>query len=279
MDWTARYFTVKHPIVAVVVSLFYILGTSVWFGLAVYILLFPVNIIGSKALSSFEKKTLVLADERVKHTHEFLKEIKLLKLYAWEHAVCQNIKKLRRKENRQVLYRNIVMSLTAICSNAIPLLMALVSFGTYTWLSGNQLIPEVVFPSLALFNLLEAFLNQLPPGISAIVSGYVSTKRLDAFLLHGNETATDSNEEVKCDIEMKYVANGISKDKPGASVQFVNCSLAWDKKNAVLKNIDTEIETGKLTIIVGPVGSGKSALLAAILEEMILISGVIKFPR
>jgi ABC-type transporter Mla maintaining outer membrane lipid asymmetry ATPase subunit MlaF len=51
--------------------------------------------------------------------------------------------------------------------------------------------------------------------------------------------------------------------------------FSWDDeaKGEVLNNINLEIKKGKLTAIVGTVGSGKSSLLASILGEMHKISG------
>lgn len=47
------------------------------------------------------------------------------------------------------------------------------------------------------------------------------------------------------------------------------------QKTPVLNNINAEFPRGALIGIIGPVGSGKSSLLQAILREVSLVSGVI----
>ncbi|PVD32870.1 hypothetical protein C0Q70_08317 [Pomacea canaliculata] len=62
-------------------------------------------------------------------------------------------------------------------------------------------------------------------------------------------------------------------------VNVSNGSFSWslDNKEAVLKEINLKIPMGKLTMIVGQVGSGKSSLLSALLGEMITLSGAVEW--
>lgn len=41
----------------------------------------------------------------------------------------------------------------------------------------------------------------------------------------------------------------------------------------VLRNVSLDVKEGQLTVICGAVGSGKSSLLAAIMGELVLVSG------
>ena len=55
-----------------------------------------------------------------------------------------------------------------------------------------------------------------------------------------------------------------------------NGSFAWDSKvreKPILKNINLNIKRGQLVAIVGPVGSGKSSLIFALIGEMNKING------
>ncbi|BFZ18446.1 hypothetical protein BsWGS_21482 [Bradybaena similaris] len=56
-------------------------------------------------------------------------------------------------------------------------------------------------------------------------------------------------------------------------VQGGNFTWHLNKEEITLKDISVKIPTGKLTVIVGQVGSGKSSLLSAFLGEMIQVSG------
>lgn len=54
-------------------------------------------------------------------------------------------------------------------------------------------------------------------------------------------------------------------------------TFSWDGYEAtpVLRNINFKVKRGSLIAVVGPVGSGKSSLLSAILGEMYKQSGLV----
>jgi hypothetical protein len=65
-------------------------------------------------------------------------------------------------------------------------------------------------------------------------------------------------------------ANGSSA--AGAAVAIEGGSFAWDAESpAVLDDVTLTVPRGALAMIVGPVGSGKSSLLAATLGEMVAV--------
>ncbi|XP_077869071.1 ATP-binding cassette sub-family C member 8-like [Saccoglossus kowalevskii] len=65
------------------------------------------------------------------------------------------------------------------------------------------------------------------------------------------------------------------------ALKIINGSFAWRRHETVptLKNINIEIMRGTLVMIIGCVGSGKSSLLSAILGEMLLVAGEVRFHR
>ncbi|XP_038076863.1 ATP-binding cassette sub-family C member 9-like [Patiria miniata] len=64
-------------------------------------------------------------------------------------------------------------------------------------------------------------------------------------------------------------------DDPGIAVKITHGSFAWDPESdaPILSDINVEIPAGKLTMVIGQVGSGKSSLLSAILGEMTTVKG------
>ncbi|XP_077989339.1 ATP-binding cassette sub-family C member 9-like [Glandiceps talaboti] len=67
----------------------------------------------------------------------------------------------------------------------------------------------------------------------------------------------------------------------GIAIQVKNGSFSWceDSSELHLNDINVKFQAGELTMIVGSVGSGKSSLLLAILGEMTLMSGKVKFNK
>ncbi|XP_033647324.1 ATP-binding cassette sub-family C member 9-like [Asterias rubens] len=66
--------------------------------------------------------------------------------------------------------------------------------------------------------------------------------------------------------------------KKTVAIQISHGSYRWDLESEcpVLNDINLEIPEGKLTIVIGQVGSGKSSLLSAILGEMTTMGGFIQ---
>ncbi|VDI08555.1 Hypothetical predicted protein [Mytilus galloprovincialis] len=64
-------------------------------------------------------------------------------------------------------------------------------------------------------------------------------------------------------------------------VEINNGSFSWDlsSKEPTLNDINVKIPTGKLTIIVGSVGSGKTSLLSAMLGEMLTVQGEVSWHK
>ena len=66
-----------------------------------------------------------------------------------------------------------------------------------------------------------------------------------------------------------HYAEPISHD--ASAVVFSNATLSWDvtaDAAVILHDVNLKIPRGKLTIVVGEVGAGKTALVSALLNEM-----------
>src|SRR5699024_9561347 len=56
-------------------------------------------------------------------------------------------------------------------------------------------------------------------------------------------------------------------------ISLSNVTVTSDESFPILKDISLEVTPGKLTCIIGPVGSGKSATLLTILNELPIAKG------
>lgn len=99
--------------------LWQILGPSVLAGLAVMIVLIPVNGVIANKAKNLQIKQMKNKDERVKLMNEVLNGIKVLKLYAWEPSFEQQVLKIRDKEVhvlKQAAYLNAGTSFIWSCA-------------------------------------------------------------------------------------------------------------------------------------------------------------------
>jgi ATP-binding cassette, subfamily C (CFTR/MRP), member 1 len=158
-------------------------GPSVFAGLAVMIILIPVNGFIANRIKTLQIRQMKNKDQRVKLMNEILSGIKVLKLYAWEPSFEAQILKIRDKEIhvlKQAAYLNAGTSFIWACA---PFLVSLVTFAVFVLSSEENILDsQTAFVSLSLFNMLRFPLSMLPMMISSLVQASVSVKRINKFM-------------------------------------------------------------------------------------------------
>ncbi|XP_063790448.1 multidrug resistance-associated protein 1 isoform X2 [Pseudophryne corroboree] len=232
------------------------LGPSVLAGVAVMILLVPVNAVIAMKTKKYQVVQMKCKDNRIKLMNEILNGMKVLKLYAWELAFKEKVLGIRQDELKVLkksAYLSAVGTFTWVCA---PFLVALCTFAVYVLIDKNNVLDaEKAFVSLALFNILRFPLSMLPMVISSMVQTSVSLKRLRVFL---------SNEELEPDSIIREPQRSAQ-----GGINMSNATFSWSRTDPpFLKEINLTIPNGSLVAVVGQVGCGKSSLLSALLGEM-----------
>ncbi|XP_064218525.1 multidrug resistance-associated protein 1 isoform X2 [Aotus nancymaae] len=239
------------------------LGPSVLAGVAVMVLMVPINAVMAMKTKTYQVAHMKSKDNRIKLMNEILNGIKVLKLYAWELAFKDKVLDIRQEELKVLkksAYLAAVGTFTWVCT---PFLVALCTFAVYVTIEEKNILDaQKAFVSLALFNILRFPLNILPMVISSIVQASVSLKRLRIFLSH-EELEPDS-------IERRPVKDGGGTN----SITVRNATFTWARSEPpTLNGITFSIPEGALVAVVGQVGCGKSSLLSALLAEMEKVEG------
>ncbi|XP_037233759.1 multidrug resistance-associated protein 1-like isoform X2 [Falco rusticolus] len=255
--WSAPF-----QIVMAVVFLWKELGPSVLAGVALLLLVIPVNAQIAAKVKNLKKSQMRYSDQRVKLLSEMLHGIKILKLYAWEPAYQRKLMSIREHEVDVLKSSGYLTTYSMLTLTCIPFMVSLATFGVFFHLDGeNALTATKVFTSISLFNILRLPLFDLPSVISAVAQTKVSLSRLEDFLC-----AEDLNPE---DVNTNYSGNH--------AVGFIGASFRWEKNGLpVLKNLNVSIPEGSLVAVVGQVGSGKSSFLSAVLGEMEKLEGTVQ---
>lgn len=206
-------------------------------------------------------------DERVKNVSEAIKGIKLVKLYAWELSFIARILGTRQEELDLLRKMALTEAWNSTIVSSLPTMLTIVAFVAYA-ISGRELNAAVVFPAIALFNVIRPPLLFLPNTIINAARAAASLSRLQRFL--SAQELTPLNE----------TAHAISQDLlENAKVDLAaeNASFTWDplqiQAAPTLMGVSFKVPAGSLCAIVGPTGGGKSSLLAGLLGELPIISG------
>ncbi|KAG5017599.1 hypothetical protein JHK85_023735 [Glycine max] len=231
--------------------------------LAATVTVMLLNLPLSSLQEKFQGKVMEFKDKRMKATSEILKNMRILKLQAWEMKFLSKVIQLRKTEE---IWLHKFLAGTAIIrflfTNA-PTFIAVVTFGACV-LMGIPLESGKVLSALATFRILQMPIYNLPDTISMITQTKVSLDRIASFL-RLDELQTDVIEKIPWG----------SSDK---AIELVDGNFSWDLSSPIttLKNINLKVFHGMRVAVCGTVGSGKSSLLSCIIGEVPKISGTLK---
>lgn len=248
-------------IIISIVFLWLELGPSVLAGLGVMVLMVPINGFLATKARKLQVENMKFKDERMKIMNELLNGVKILKLYAWEPSFQKQVEDIRGEELKVMKKFAYLTAVSTFIFTSAPALVSLATFAVFVSVSkDNVLTAEKAFTSISLFNILRFPLAMLPMLIASIVQTAVSKKRLEKFL---------AGEDIDSDI--------VRQDPSfNTAVSVCDGSFAWEKDaKPLLKDVNLDIEPGRLVAVVGAVGSGKSSLMSALLGEMHSTKGFI----
>ncbi|XP_055010778.1 ATP-binding cassette sub-family C member 12 [Boleophthalmus pectinirostris] len=277
---TLGNFLLVSPVLLItcIVYACYVLGPTALAGVITYILLIPLQIYISKMIEKFKFLAIKSTDKRIRKMNEILNGIKFIKMYAWEESFEKEVAGIRKEERRNIRNASYFENTNISISTLSPLVTTVITFLVHTAF-GLSLTPANAFSTISIFNAMRFSLTVLPIAIRAIAIADVSVGRLQKVLRVKNPEP--------------YLTGG--KD-PDLAVVMENATLSWvgpdeetepktqteDKEQPsepqlevkpTLKNISFTLPKGKLLGICGNVGSGKTSLIAAILEQMYLQQG------
>ncbi|XP_063983102.1 ATP-binding cassette sub-family C member 4-like [Diachasmimorpha longicaudata] len=275
-------------------------GYSGLIGIAVISIIVPIQSYTGRLSAKYRLQTTVKTDERVRVMNEIISGVQVIKMYAWEKPFCEKIAFIRKLE------LNIIRNNAWIHGAFMTLYLFVPRTALYCTLVGmilfgQQLSTEKVFVFFAYYSVLAEVMGfMFSRGISEIAQCIVTVKRLESLLMtkefrtHVQWSAMKmlTSKRIsklgvgKADEDMsveRFIRNdgeaGNAKYVPdtrkNVSIKLVNLTAKWDDKaiGNSLQDVDATIERGKVYVVIGAVGAGKSSLISAILGEISIIEG------
>uniref|UniRef100_A0A8U7M3N2 Multidrug resistance-associated protein 4 n=1 Tax=Corvus moneduloides TaxID=1196302 RepID=A0A8U7M3N2_CORMO len=248
--------------VAVTVLLWMEIGPSCLAGMAVLIILLPVQTCIGRLFSSLRSKTAALTDVRIRTMNEVISGMKIIKMYAWEKSFAELVNGLRRKEIAMVMKSSYLRGLNLASFFVASKITVFMTFMAYVLL-GNVISARRVFVAVSLYGAVRLTVTLFfPSAVERVSESVISIRRIKNFLmldevLHFKPQLHGSNENIIL------------------HVQDLTCY--WDKSSETpaLQQISFTVRRGELLAVIGPVGAGKSSLLSAVLGELPTDKGLI----
>ncbi|KAH7417399.1 hypothetical protein BKA64DRAFT_592048 [Cadophora sp. MPI-SDFR-AT-0126] len=247
-------------------------------GMFAILLAFPLNKLFTSRYGSYQKQLMKARDNKTKVISEALQGIRQIKFSALESQWSDKINDVRDGE-LQLLWKtklnNLYMSL---CGDIAPIFLTVFALATYAYIHGD-LLPSVAFTALGVFMQLEGVLGMVPFLFMLGINAKVSCDRIDTFLRSPEKP------------QNTYPGDSIAFDK--VSVSFPSKSETPNEVSGdedaeaqearanrfVLRDMTLKFPNNALSLVLGPTGSGKSLLLAAILGEVDVLEGIITAPQ
>lgn len=214
----------------------------------------------AKVQEDYQDKLMAAKDERMRKTSECLRNMRILKLQAWEDRYRLMLEEMRGVEFkwlRRALYSQAFITFIFWSS---PIFVSAVTFGTSIML-GGKLTAGGVLSALATFRILQEPLRNFPDLVSMMAQTKVSLDRISGFL---QEEELQENATIVLPRGMTNMA-----------IEIKDGMFGWDPSSPrpTLSGIQMKVERGMRVAVCGMVGSGKSSFLSCILGEIPKISG------
>lgn len=273
--FAAIHYIFPLSVVQFLMALAFIKNLLGWRGMLVTLLVtvasMPINTLIIRRRRLAQKELRKTRDQKGRIVGEMIKALHHIKLQGTEDMWKQRVKKYRDNELRAEARDFDAQSISCMWKIASPLIVSGVSIFTHAYLEG-QTSASVVFTILELLPQLQGTLGLALLVIQDYLSAKSSSRRIESFL-----KTPDKND---------YLQNSRSGD-----IVFRNATLGWriSYKSSItaaqefsssfrLKDVNVHFPAGKLSIIHGDTGSGKSLMLAAMLGEAELLDGLVEAP-
>ena len=276
-----RFVTMSPSLITIPISifaysflLFDYLGISFIFGLIVLIIFLLINYFMQKSFKKLQKRRQGNMDKRLRMTTAILFNLKVLKLYSWDDFFFDKLNDLREIELNTIRkifnFRNSNQTLFWLS----PVMTTIVTIGAYEYLNKEKQI-ENIFVSLGILNSLQEPVRAIAMIYTSFLETLISLRRIQKFLNQENikeENIITNDEKTKQEDLMIKIENGTfswGAEQKG----ILNAVSDEDRPIALnLRDINFSVKKGEFVFIIGEVGSGKSSLLNAILNNMIQVS-------
>ena len=234
------------------IMLFNYMGKTFIFGFIALILNFVITFYLQNQMKNRQMEKQKSIDNRMKITTNTLNNIKNIKENNFDSYFLNKILESRNKE--LICYNNLFKVANKIRTFLwfSPIFISMVSISFYIYYS-NDMKVENIFTCLGIFTSLQDPIREFANSCTNIFASYASLIRIQNFL---------KEEENKIINENKNHENN-------DVISISNGNFYYNNHNYILKNINFSIKKGELVMIIGQIGSGKTTLFNALLNNIL----------
>lgn len=222
-----------------------------------------------------QREWMAGVQKRVGLTATVIASMKHLKISGLSDAVGGFVQKLRVEELAAGTRFNRIYLVAAFFAFVPLLISPPLTFA----FSQRTLDVSRIFTSLSWLLLLTNPLSEVFQSIPEVLSGLACLGRIQSFLESEDrhefrQVLADNKQELEV-VSADVVTSSNPELQSVHSVTIKNGKFGWEADKFTLRDINTQVSKASLTIIVGPVGAGKSTLCKALLGEIPFSEGTV----
>jgi ATP-binding cassette, subfamily C (CFTR/MRP), member 4 len=251
------------------------------FGLLVFIFV-PLQFYLSNRFAHFRASVAAITDRRVNFVSQAINGARLMKMSGYEWRFLDRIQQIRQEEVGQIAKANRLKAWNETLFYCCNVVISLVIFYVHVF-TGNTLHPGDVFTVFTLINVLQMEMTKhVSLAVMGISECYVSINRIQNFLefpeMPTKTITGDNNIEASANRKYAIRMSDITCYWNDVYRFEKDVKMSGDHSDTTdlvvaLSNVTVDFKKGQLTCILGAVGSGKSALLQAVVGELPVFSG------
>lgn len=283
----------------------YLMGPAFCAGIALLALVFvPLQFYLSRQFAYYRSSVAALTDQRVAFVSQAVRGARVMKMSGYEYKFLDRIREWRQQEVQQLISAIRLKAANETVFYVTNVVVSLVVFLAHVY-SGGVLKVGEVFTVFTLVNVMQLELvKHCSMAVMATSECYVSIGRIQQFL----EFPEIPHRQAWPSTSSECTSVNVSSLDSRPAISMNNVCCRWDyvqevalRHQSVEKNnnnnnnsnpdgveiskasgplaldcVTVDFYPGTLTAVIGPVGSGKSALLLALVQELAVVTGSVE---
>ncbi|ORX36515.1 hypothetical protein BD324DRAFT_651753 [Kockovaella imperatae] len=273
-DFPLIFVLLPVQLVLCVVFLYNILSWSSVIGMLFMAVTLPVPGLITKWTADIQNKRMAATDVRVDTITEVVGALRMVKMFGWEDRIKERVASKREHELDWIYKRRLASLANMIIYQVLPVLTMAITFACYTIVQKRELTAATVFTSMTVFDLIKNLLGMTMYMVSQFITSGVSLNRIDKFLRTSDLTDEFTEGYTNTCNSPEYL-----EAKQKGLIRIKDAIFSWGVEktttnaNFSIRIPDITFAKGKINLITGPTGSGKSSLLKALIGELHFIGG------
>lgn len=270
--WTTPIF-----FIGIAIFLVYRIGWVGLISLAILIVYVTLLTYTGTLVNKLRMREAGFSDERLKLINNSMDGIRIIKLYGWEEAFIQLVTGFRGKEVGKIRQRFSirVLSNTLYYSGAAVNILIVLSInkamGGGIKLSDAFAMISILFSAYFYGVLIVSFTMEIGNTYLAGAKRITQVLMLDDKILPIKPETKQDKSVVVSDASFSWESPSINTQSNDTNRNLI--SPTKDSVDSTLRNLNFKVRPGKLLVVVGSVGSGKTSLLLGLMNEIFHTEG------